>query len=113
MSWFSKIMGEESREVTETIEAKCSKPIRRIVNGLLYDNSKSTLLFLFKPKDYWKNSFPGIIPDIPAILFRTKRGRFFIQQFGCIYPCEEITAKYILGYNPEKYIEIFGEVEEA
>lgn len=108
---FSKIKKRIVQQIIKT--AVHSKPVRQVIDGLLYDTSKSTVLLMFRPKDSWENRFPGITSGVPTILFGTKQGRFFIQQHEYIYPCGEITAKHILGYDPEKYIEIFGKLEEA
>lgn len=50
---------------------------------------------------------------VEATLYRTENGRFFIEQYGRIFPCGEIEVANILRKRPEMYQEILGEVDEA
>ena len=102
------------KEETETKETKKSeKPIISIIDGLLYDTSKSDRICLYFVENEDMAVSGMVAGFIEAILFRTKNGRFFIQQLGRIYPCDEKTAKIILSYQPDEYQEIFVKVEEA
>lgn len=96
-----------------------------ITNGKLYDTEKSEGLLSFKDNYVDKS-------DDSRILFKTEKGNYFSaildewRYINCDY--EKILeytyydmrietaerAKELIGlYNFEKYIELFGEVEEA
>lgn len=102
---------EGKGEIREPLEKP--KPIRVVIDGLLYDTSKAERIC----KYYVENeemSVSGMMYGIAeAILFRSRNGRFFIQQYGQLYPCDERIAKNILKYEVDKYQEIFGEIEDA
>ena len=97
---------KEKEEVKEE-----SYPTRKIIDGILYDTSRAEQLCVFQACGYFGLELD---PYGFAILFRGRNGKFFVQHFGKLLPCQYHTAKKILGNeNVEKYIEIFGEVEEA
>ena len=75
--------------------------MRKIVNGLVYDTEKSELIHT----DFVKN----------RRLFRTKKGRFFmLYATGDITPkTDEAAMDYLAEHDVDKYMELFGEVEEA
>lgn len=75
--------------------------MKRIINGLLYDTEDSTLIYV----DEMNN----------RKLYQTKNGNFFtLYPTGEIQPkTEEATKEYLGRYDADKYIEIFGEVDEA
>ena len=77
-------------------------PQRAIINGLLYDTSKSKMIMKFRNSLYC-NSY----------LYMTSKGHFFIRNASSIKPITECDAKEILSYYPDKYQEIFGKVEDA
>lgn len=98
-------------ETKETV--KTEKPITAVIDGLLYDTSKAERICEYFVKNEDMTVYGMTFGFVEAILFRTKNGRFFIQQFGRIYPCDDKLAKRILSDDPDKYQEIFGKVEEA
>lgn len=75
--------------------------MKKIVDGLLYDTDKSELIYT----------------DVAnkRRLFKTENNRFFIvYNNGEIVPKTEQNAKDYLGERDiDKYIELFGEVENA
>lgn len=75
--------------------------MKKIINGLLYDTDKSELIYTDL--------------DTKRRLFRTENNRFFIAYLnGEIVPKTEEQAKDYLGeHDIDKYIEIFGEPQEA
>lgn len=100
-----KFLSKSKKEISKVepkAESEGRKPIKAIVNGKLYDTSKATEICVFE------TGFCAF-----AILFRTEKGNFFAQQYGKLYEVTEEAAKSILAEYPEKYIEIFREVEEA
>lgn len=77
-----------------------------VIDGKLYDTAKATILL--------RNEVPQ------SALYMTQKGAFFIahqgsdEYSGTIEVVTEDAAKAMLGkYRPEKYLELFGEVEEA
>lgn len=77
--------------------------MKYIVNGILYDMNKSERIWIM---------------DNESCLYRTKKGNWFIYHIGCKMPVEPIDKKRamdIVEYqcSAERYIEVFGEVEEA
>ena len=75
--------------------------MQRIIGGLLYDTDIATKIHVEK--------------ETMKILYRTANGKFFTA-----YPNGEIVVKteesvkdYLGKYNIDKYIELFGEPQEA
>ena len=75
--------------------------MKRIIDGLLYDTEKSTLIFT--DTDSRRNYYV------------TKGGKFFVAyRTGEIAVKSEDSIKELLGmYDYDKYVEIFGEPTEA
>ncbi len=75
--------------------------MKKIVDGLVYDTDKSELIYT----DLIKN----------RELYKTKKGRYFmLYATGEIAPkTEESVMEYLAEHDVDKYIELFGEVEEA
>lgn len=75
--------------------------MKKIVKGLLYDTDTAELIY-FEESTKRK-------------LYRTPKGRFFIAYpNGVITPkTDEETMAYLGERDAEKYIEVFGVVEEA
>lgn len=74
----------------------------KIVNGLKYDTSKSDVIYEDKTRN--------------RTYYMTKAGRFFVvyNKTQKLEPMSEDEMKAFLAENdPEKYEELFGEVEEA
>lgn len=75
--------------------------MQRIINGLLYDTRIAEVIYTDE--------------ENKRQIFRTPNGRFFM-----FYPNGEIVVKdtesvkkYLSKNNVKKYIELFGDVEEA
>lgn len=75
--------------------------MKKIVDGKMYDTDVSEEIYL----DEMTN----------RRIFRTKKGNYFLLYPNSeIVPKEEAEVKEFLGLNDtEKYIALFGEVEEA
>jgi hypothetical protein len=75
--------------------------MKRIIDNLLYDTETSTVVHIEE--------------NTKRILYQTVNGNFFMfYPIGEIVPkTEESTKEYLGKYNVEKYIELFGEPEEA
>ena len=73
--------------------------MRAIINGLLYDTEKAEIV--------WKSD------SFYLDLYKTKNNRFFMM-FNRNIIVDENKIKEFFGIRyPDKYIELFGEVEEA
>lgn len=73
--------------------------MRAIINGLLYDTEKAEIV--------WKSD------SFYLDLYKTKNNRFFMM-FNRNIIVDENKIKEFFGIQyPDKYIELFGEVEEA
>ena len=75
--------------------------MQRVIEGLLYDTETATVIHAEE--------------DTMRVLYQTPHGKFFMfYPVGEFVPKTEQSAKDYLGkYNVEKYIELFGEPEEA
>lgn len=75
--------------------------MKRVIDNLLYDTEVSTLIYTEK--------------DTNRRLYQTLNGNFFtLYSTGEIQPKSlEATKEYLGKYDVDKYIEIFGEPEEA
>lgn len=75
--------------------------MKKIVKGLMYDTDKSELVHIDKARK--------------RQLYNTQNGNYFMFYVsGDILPVTEDFVKDYLGENDiEKYIELFGEVEDA
>ena len=73
----------------------------KIVDDLLYNTETSEIIY----KDY----------DNKRLYYKAEHGHFFaVSNNGELWAVNEETIKRILGANDvEKYIELFGEPEEA
>lgn len=100
---------------SETKEpVKVEKTITAVIDGLLYDTSKAKRVGAYCVETDTMSAPNMEIDEYGfVILFCTHRGRFFMQQYGKLYPCDDLVAKNILKYYPDKYQEIFGKVEDA
>lgn len=107
MSKFQKMLldVEDYDDVVERAKTEqiiLETPTRAIIDGLLYDTSKSKMIMKFRNSLYC-NSY----------LYMTSKGHFFIRNGSSIKPITECDAKETLSYYPDKYQEIFGKVEDA
>jgi hypothetical protein len=75
--------------------------MQRVIDNLLYDTETATVIHIEE--------------DTKRILYQTPNGNFFMfYPVGEIVPKTEQSAKDYLGKcNVDKYIELFGEPEEA
>lgn len=75
--------------------------MRRIINGKMYDTDKATLIYTD--------------PQTKRKYYMTAKGAFFVvYTTGVLEPVSDEYMMQLLGEkDPDKYIEIFGEVEEA
>ena len=75
--------------------------MQRVIDGLLYDTDTAEIIHIEE--------------DTKRILYMTHNHNFFMfYPTGEIVPKTEQSAKDYLGkYDVEKYIELFGEPEEA
>ncbi len=75
--------------------------MRRVIDNLLYDTNTATVIHV---EEHTKR-----------VLYEAPNGSFFMfYQNGEIIPkTEQSTRDYLGKYNVEKYIELFGEPEEA
>lgn len=85
--------------------------MKQIIDGKLYDTEKAEELL-----KYSKNVGYPLTTRNDFVLFRTNKGAYF-EFNASTYELNVITdadvKKYLGIYNPDKYIELFGEVEEA
>ena len=75
--------------------------MQRVIDNLLYDTDTATVIHMEE--------------DTKRILYQTPNGNFFMFfKNGEIVPkTEESTKEYLGKHNVEKYIELFGEPQEA
>ena len=75
--------------------------MQRIINNLLYDTQTATVVHIEE--------------GTKRVLYQTPNGNFFMfYPVAEIVPkTEESTREYLGKYNVEKYIELFGEPQEA
>lgn len=111
---FSKMKkeAEELEMKTETLKTETEeepKPVRAVIDGLLYDTSKAKIKATFLVC----NAVKDLSQYCEADLYITKSGRYFCEQYGNIIPLNEHELKYLLEHYPDLYQEIFGKVEEA
>ena len=90
-----------------------------IVNNKLYDTEKAELLCTFSKQWESKTIFGTLYPSRETKLYKTAKGAFFLTCVanygtGYIEVISEATAKYYLMRNAyDKYVEMYGELEEA
>lgn len=93
-----------------------SEPIRKIIDGKLFDTSKAThicdlCLWWEKIPDYCQRMYHAFGEDVSLYKGNTE---YFLVAYGNILQVTEEWVKSILGqYKTEKYIELFGEPELA
>lgn len=84
---------------------KSPKVYKEIIDGYLYDTSKSEYL-----TDFYTDSLLGGRYEV----YRTGNGRYFIIDLGHIHPISEDNLKRSLAkYDVDEYIRIFGKVKDA
>lgn len=78
--------------------------MQAIIDGLLYDTYKAEEIYNF----YYSHSQDGFT------IYKTKNNRIFIETSSCEFITDGERVRDMIGRNcPDKYIELFGEVEEA
>lgn len=78
--------------------------MKQIIDGKLYDTSKATLIYI--DNDLWK----------PRNYYQTNKGTYFcwFRRNGKLDIVDESIIKSVLAeHDVDKYIEIFGAVEEG
>lgn len=76
--------------------------MRKIVGGKMYDTDKATVVYDWRGMD--------------RVLYVTAKGNYFMYYAGTgkIEPWSEDQVKNFLAeHDADKYVELFGEVEEA
>ncbi len=80
--------------------------MRKIIDGKLYDTETAELIFTHYPQGTNKR----------RDYYRTKKGTFFVH-FVNVNKLELVTTDCMMDllaeYDPDKYVEIFGKVEEG
>lgn len=120
MLFKNKHIKQQSQDFTQDNDEKnedsSQKPVRKIIDGKMYDTSKAAHIC---DLCLWHEEMPDY--DLPIYclggesvsLYRGK-SKWFIELYGDITPVEDIWVKDILGkHNVDKYIELFGEPELA
>ncbi len=93
--------------------------MRYIIRDKIYDTKKAELLCTFSKQWKTETIFGTLYPSRVTNLYKTAKGAFFLtSNEGCYTSyCEvidETTAKELLKHNAyDKYIEMYGELEEA
>lgn len=121
MFWKKKNKSCEHKSENKTLEEKtCDpikhSPIRRIINGKLYDTSKAKNIYkvILSHDDIPNYDLPIFSLGGENVSIYKGNSEWFIEYFCFIEPVTEDWVKEIIGRcNPDKYIELFGEVEEA
>lgn len=91
-------------------------PIKRIIDGKLYDTSKANKIYKFR---MYRENIPNC--ELPFerlcsedVTIYKGNCEWFIEYQTCITPVSKEWVMDILARrNTDKYIELFGEVEEA
>lgn len=111
---------EHIQDKSETIANETTeynpKPNRKIINGKLYDTSKAERIYalILGHEDIPNYDLPIRSLGGQDVIIYRGISEWFIEYFRIIEPVKEDWVKYILGkYDADKYIELFGEVEEA
>lgn len=116
MFWKKKNKSCEHKSENKTLEEKTCEPIRRIINGKLYDTSKAKNIcnVILSHNVIPNYNFPIFSLGGENVSIYKGNNEWFIEYFCFIEPVTEDWIKEIIGRrNPDKYIELFGEVEEA
>lgn len=75
--------------------------MKRVINNFLYDTDRASIIHIEE--------------DTGRILYQTSNGNFFMfyANFEIVPKTNESAREYLGKRNVEKYIELFGEPEEA
>ena len=91
--------------------------MKQIFGKTLYDTEKAELILEYKSKRLTETIFGQMIIWIPGKLYKTAKGNWF-EVIGekerlTMYQITEAAAKRIIMCDPDKYQELFGDLEEA
>ena len=112
-----------AQDNAEKNEDSSRKPVRKIIDGKMYDTSKAAhicdlCLWHEEIPDYnlplYRLDLDMFSVNLACSFHALYRGnsKWFIELYGDITPVEDIWVKDILGrHNVDKYIELFGEPE--
>ncbi len=105
---------EPKKDIEQPVEQVATKPIRKVINGQLYDTSKATrILECFVFADEIPNFDACSHLSIPVKIYKGNT-KWFFTYYSNIVIVDENWAKDVIGRNNvEKYIELFGEPELA
>lgn len=105
---------EPKKDIEQPVEQVATKPIRKVINGQLYDTSKATrILECFVFADEIPNFDACLHLLIPVKIYKGNT-KWFVTSCLDIIVVDENWAKDVIGRNNvEKYIELFGEPELA
>lgn len=93
--------------------------MRFVVNNKIYDTEKSELLCTFEKQWEIKTLCSMMYLSLDTNLYRTVKGAYFLTcREGYDRPCievieEDVAKVYLIHNDYDKYIEMFGELEEA
>lgn len=93
--------------------------MRFIVNNKIYDTDKAELLCSFRKQWESETILGTLYPYRDTNLYKTVKGNYFLTctaDYGTNYikVIDEANAKnYLMRNNYDKYVEMFGELEEA
>lgn len=112
-----KLSDNQPQEGVKEELSECNpKPIRKVIDGKLYDTSNATHICNLC---VWYEKIPDYKYGIyylggESVSIYKGNTEWFIEVHGDIKPVNENWVKGILGeYNIEKYIELFGNPELA
>lgn len=106
--------GKPKEDIEQSVEQVAAKPIRKVINGKLYDTSKATcILECFVFADEIPNFDACLHLSIPVKIYKGNT-KWFVTSCLDIIVVDENWVKDVIGRNNvEKYIELFGEPELA
>ena len=91
--------------------------MKQIFGKTLYDTEKAELIFEFKSQRLTKTISGQMILWIPGKLYKTAKGNWFEvigeEERLAMHQLTEEDAKRIITCDPDKYQELFGDLEEA
>ena len=105
---------EPKKDIEQPVEQVATKPIRKVINGKLYDTSKAKPILDCNISPRAVPNFDiGTFLSIPVRIYKGNTEWFFTY-YSNIVIVDENWAKDVIGNNDaEKYIELFGEPELA
>lgn len=124
MLFKNKHIKQQSEDLTQDFtqdndernEDSSQRPVRKIIDGKMYDTSKAAHVFdlCLWHEEIPSYDFPIYRLDGENVSLYRGNSKWFIELYGDIIPVEDFWVKDILGkHNVDKYIELFGEPELA